>query len=54
MPRLPLLNRRESVPAESQSVFDAIMQKRGAVTTPVALLMHAPEAARHAAKSFSS
>jgi 4-carboxymuconolactone decarboxylase len=49
MPRLPLLNTRESVPAESQPVYDAIMENRGAVTTPVALLMHAPETARHAA-----
>jgi 4-carboxymuconolactone decarboxylase len=49
MPRLPLLNTRESVPPESQGVYDAIMQHRGAVTAPVALLMHAPETARHAA-----
>jgi 4-carboxymuconolactone decarboxylase len=49
MPRLPLLNARESVPTESQPVYDAIMEHRGAVTTPVALLMHAPETARHAA-----
>lgn len=49
MPRLPLLNTRELVPAEARPVYDAIMQNRGAVTTPVALLMHAPEAARHAA-----
>ncbi len=49
MPRLPLLSTRESVPAQAQPVFDAIMQHRGAVTAPVALLMHAPEAARHAA-----
>jgi 4-carboxymuconolactone decarboxylase len=49
MPRLPLLTTRESVPAESRPVYDAILQHRGAVTTPVALLLHAPEAARHAA-----
>ncbi len=49
MPRLPLLNTRESVPVESQPVYDAIMERRGAVTAPVALLMHAPETARHAA-----
>lgn len=49
MPRLPLLNTRESVTPDSRSVYDVIMQNRGAVTTPVALLMHAPETARHAA-----
>ncbi len=49
MPRLPILNTRESVSPEVQPVFDAIMENRGAVTTPVALLMHAPETARHAA-----
>jgi 4-carboxymuconolactone decarboxylase len=49
MPRLPLLNTRESVPTESISVYDAIMQNRGAVTPPIALLMHAPESALHAA-----
>jgi 4-carboxymuconolactone decarboxylase len=49
MPRLPLLNTRESVPPESQHVYDAIVEHRGAVTTPVALYMHAPETARHAA-----
>ncbi|MGE0597947.1 MAG: carboxymuconolactone decarboxylase family protein [Dehalococcoidia bacterium] len=49
MPRLPLLNRRELVPQEAQPVFDAIMENRGAVTTPVALLMHAPKTALHAA-----
>lgn len=49
MPRLPLLNTRASVPTGSLPVYDAIMQNRGAVTTPVALLMHAPETARHAA-----
>lgn len=49
MPRLPILNKRELVPPEVQPVFDAIIETRGAVTTPVALLMHAPETARHAA-----
>ena len=49
MPRLPLLNTRESVSPEVQPVFDAIIENRGVVTTPVALLMHAPETARHAA-----
>lgn len=49
MPRLPLLNNPESLPPETRAVYDAIMEHRGAVTAPVALLMHAPETARHAA-----
>ncbi|MGE3074412.1 MAG: carboxymuconolactone decarboxylase family protein [Dehalococcoidia bacterium] len=49
MPRLPVLNKRDLVSPEVQPVFDAIMENRGAVTTPVGLLMHAPETARHAA-----
>lgn len=49
MPRLPLLNTRDACPPDARPVFDAIMEHRGTVTTPVALLMHAPETARHAA-----
>lgn len=49
MPRLPLLNTPDSVPAEARPTYDAIMEHRGAVTPPVALLMHAPGAALHAA-----
>src|SRR5262245_40999089 len=49
MPRLPLLNTRDAVPTESKPVYDAVVENRGAVTTPLALLMHAPETARHAA-----
>ena len=49
MPRLPLLNTRESVGPEVLPVYDEIIQNRGAVTTPVALLMHPPETARNAA-----
>lgn len=50
MPRLPLLNTRDSVPPEDRPVFDAIIECRGAVTAPVALLLHAPETALEAAK----
>jgi 4-carboxymuconolactone decarboxylase len=49
MPRLPILDTRDSVPPEAQPIFDAIIANRGAVTTPVALLMHAPDTALHAA-----
>lgn len=49
MPRLPLLNTIESVPAEARETYETIIRNRGAVTTPVALLMHAPGTALHSA-----
>ncbi|HNM78722.1 MAG TPA: hypothetical protein PKI89_10170, partial [Tepidiformaceae bacterium] len=49
MPRLPLLNTAESVPAEARETYETIIRNRGAVTTPVALLMHAPGTALHSA-----
>jgi len=48
MSRLPMLNTRESVPGEALPAFDAIAARRGAVSAPISLLMHAPEAAQRA------
>ena len=42
MPRLPFLNSREALTGEFAETYDAIMERRGAVTAPVSLLLHAP------------
>ena len=42
MPRLPFLNTREALTGEFAETYDAIMERRGAVTAPVSLLLHAP------------
>ena len=45
-PRVPLVNDRDMVPAEHQPIFDAIIQARGAVRGPFALVMHSPPLAK--------
>jgi 4-carboxymuconolactone decarboxylase len=45
MARLPYLTTRESLPPEALPVFDAIVDQRGSINTPMSVLMHVPELA---------
>ena len=47
--RIPLVERREALPAEHREVWDQIAESRGHVAGPFAALLHAPEMARRVA-----
>ena len=43
--RIPLVDRREALPAEHRAAWDQIVESRGHVAGPFAALLHAPEIA---------
>src|SRR4249920_1350932 len=45
MPRLPLVTKKEQVPAKDHATFDSIVASRGAVQGPFVAFMHSPELA---------
>lgn len=47
MARLESIKRKEQVPAEHHSVFDAVVKSRGDVHGPFTMLMHCPPLAEH-------
>jgi 4-carboxymuconolactone decarboxylase len=47
--RIPLVDRREALPAEHRAAWDQIVESRGHVAGPFAALLHAPEIARRVA-----
>jgi 4-carboxymuconolactone decarboxylase len=44
--RIPLVERKEDLPADNRAVWDQIAESRGHVAGPFAALLHAPEVAR--------
>lgn len=45
MPRLPLVTKKDQVPAKDHATFDSIVASRGAVQGPFVAFMHSPEVA---------
>ena len=45
MPRLPQITTREELPQDKGHIFDAMMESRGRIGLPYALLLHSPELA---------
>ena len=45
MARLPLITRKEQVPAQHHAIIDAITQSRGAIQGPFTMFLHCPELA---------
>ena len=45
MPRLPLVTKKDQVPAKDHATFDSIVASRGAVAGPFVAFMHSPEVA---------
>ena len=45
MARIPLIDKKESLPPEHHAIYDAIAQSRGFVRGPFAALLHSPEIA---------
>lgn len=49
MARIPLIEKKESLPPEHRGIYDAIAKSRGAVRGPFAALLHSPEIAERTA-----
>lgn len=49
MARIPLIERKDELPAEHHAAFDLIAQSRGRVAGPFGILLHSPEVAKRAA-----
>ena len=49
MARVPLITKKDELPAEHHAAFDLITQSRGRVAGPFAVLLHSPEVARRIA-----
>ena len=49
MARIPLIQKKDEVPAEHHAAFDAIAQSRGRIVGPFGVLLHSPEVAKRAA-----
>jgi 4-carboxymuconolactone decarboxylase len=47
--RIPLVERREALPADQRAAWDQIVESRGHVAGPFAALLHTPEIARRVA-----
>jgi 4-carboxymuconolactone decarboxylase len=45
MARLPLITKKDQVPAEDQAIVDGIVQSRGALQGPFTIFLHCPELA---------
>src|SRR6266542_2438095 len=45
-PRITPITRRDQVPEEHRSIFDAVAEGRGSVRGPFSILMHSPELCR--------
>lgn len=50
MARIPLIDRKEQLPAEHHAIYDAIAQSRGVVRGPYAALLHSPPLAERTAR----
>ena len=49
MARIPLIDKKESLPLEHHGIYDAIAQSRGVVRGPFAALLHSPQIAERTA-----
>ncbi len=49
MARIPLMDKKESLPPEHHGIYDAIAQSRGQVRGPFAALLHSPQIAERTA-----
>lgn len=49
MARIPLIERKDELPAEHHAAFELIAQSRGKVAGPFGVLLHCPEVAKRAA-----
>jgi 4-carboxymuconolactone decarboxylase len=49
MARVPLINKKDELPAEHHAAFDLITQSRGQVAGPFGVLLHSPEVAKRIA-----
>ncbi|MBI4526068.1 MAG: carboxymuconolactone decarboxylase family protein [Deltaproteobacteria bacterium] len=49
MARIPVIRKKEDLPAESQAAYEAIVGTRGEIQGPFTLLLHSPQIAERAA-----
>ncbi len=49
MARIPLMDKKETLPPEHHGIYDAIAQSRGQVRGPFATLLHSPQIAERTA-----
>ena len=49
MARIPLIEKKDDLPADHHAAWDLIAQSRGRVAGPFGVLLHSPEAAKRAA-----